>query len=99
MPFLYDSFIHNSTPVAPKTMAESPCLSRAVCVTQHLNRDAEASQAPEVMMCATLSSPLLRRSVGTTKWYTLLQHEVEDDQHLVRYGHYGAFLTSPRDSF
>jgi hypothetical protein len=48
------------------------------------------------MMRTALAAPLLRCILRTAKRYALLQHAVEDDQHLVRYGHNGAFLTSPR---
>jgi hypothetical protein len=48
------------------------------------------------MMCAALPPPLLGCSLSTTKGYAQLQHAVEDDQHLVRYRHYCAFLASPR---
>jgi hypothetical protein len=51
----------------------------AVCTGYDLNRDAKASQAPKVMMCAALAPPLLGHSFSTSKRCALRQHVVEND--------------------
>ena len=48
------------------------------------------------MVCATLPSPLLANCFDSTKWHSLFQHVVENDQHQVRDRDYGSLLSSSR---
>jgi hypothetical protein len=62
-----------------KQEPRSARFGEVVCTGYDLNRDAEASQAPEVMMCAALAPALLRYSFSTSKGHALRQHVVEND--------------------
>ena len=69
--FLYESFIHCSMPVAPKTTSVCPAI-HSVGVGYDSNGQTETTQTAEVMMGPAIPPPLARRALGITKRHSLL---------------------------
>jgi len=96
-PSLYDSLIRYSMPVAPKTSTTSAGpVDELVRSIRDLYRYSQPTETAKMMVRTALAAPLLRCILRTPKGCSLLQHAVQNDQHLVRYGHNRTFLTSPR---
>ena len=91
MPFLYDSFIHYSTPVVLKTRGHSPA-SRYLpgqAVRQDLHCYSQAAETAQVMMSTTLPTSLVRERLGATKRHSGSEHAVNNDQHMMCDRHNG----------
>ena len=73
---------------------QSPCPGAGFGFSENLNGNAEPAQAAKVVMGASLPPSCGRFRLRAAKGYALLQHTMQNDQHLVRHRDNGPLLSA-----